>query len=449
MGPATASVNVVFRNAGLQICSTFVRHPVRHSFRFADGARMSDLSFRSLSTRRSPLALALAWVLVVSILVGCQPNTSPGVSGAGRGAGGPVAVGVVTLAPQRVSVSTELPGRVNAPLVAEVRPQVRGLIQAKLFTEGARVKAGQVLYQIEPDSYRIARASAQAAVAKAQATLDAARLTAQRRADLFKVQAVSQQDVQDAQAAQQQAEADLAIARANLDAAQLNLSRTQVTAPISGQVDVSNVTPGALVTADQSTALTTVRQLDPIQVDVSQSSAELLRLKRDWASGKFQRIGTDSAQIKLILEDGSAYPLTGKLSFAGVSVNTSTGAVTLRAQFPNPDGLLLPGMYVRAVLETGSAESALVVPQAALQRDARGNASVWIVGADGKVQRRSVTVGRTLGGGWLVSEGVQTGERVVVEGLQKIKPGDSVQAHPVAASASGAASAAASAASAR
>jgi len=410
---------------------------------------------------RSGVRLVVA-ASVLGVLMACQPSSGPAApasaaSGAGGApgapggrAGGPQVVGVVVVQPQKASFATELPGRVTPPLVAEVRPQVRGLVKSRNFVEGAFVKAGQVLYQIDPEGYRIALAAAQATQAKAQATLDAAKLTAQRREGLLKIEAVSQQDVQDAQVALKQAEADLASARAAVDAAQLNLTRTAVTAPISGRVDVSTVTPGALVTADQTTALTTVRQTDPIQVDVSQSSAELLRLKRDWASGKFKRVSPDEAQIKLTLEDGSTYAKPGKLSFGGVSVNTSTGAVTLRAQFPNPEGLLLPGMYVRAVLETGSVDEGLVVPQQAVQRDARGAASVLLVGEGNKVQKRPVTVARAFGSGWLVSEGVKPGDKVVVEGLQKIKPGDEVQTRVVdlnapAPGASAAASASASA----
>jgi membrane fusion protein (multidrug efflux system) len=311
--------------------------------------------------------------------------------------------------------------------VAEVRPQVRGIVRSRNFTEGALVKAGQVLYTIEPDAYRVAVASAQAALAKAQATADAARLTAQRRSELLKVDAVSLQDHQDAQTALKQAEADVAAARAALDAASLNLQRTSVTAPISGRVDVSTVTAGALVTADQTTALTTVRQLDPVQVDISQSSAELLRLRREIASGRLQAVDGETAKVRLLLEDGSVLGRTGTLRFAGVAVNSNTGAVTLRAAFDNADGVLLPGMYVRAVLETGVVERGLVVPQQALQRDTRGAATVLVVGADHKVQKRPVTVSRAFGSGWLVSDGLNDGEQVVVEGGQKVKPGDSVQ----------------------
>jgi len=410
---------------------------------------MSTTAMRSSSPparlRRALPAAALSTALLAAAgLAACQNDAKPA---AAAKTAAPVSVGVVTLATQSVGLSSELPGRVTAPQVAEVRPQVRGLIRARLFTEGAAVRAGQVLYEIEPDSYRIALASAQASLERAQATLDAAKLTAQRRVDLFKIEAVAQQDVQDAQVALQQAQADLAAAKAARDAAQLNLERTRVTAPISGRVDVSSVTPGALVTADQTTVLTTVRQTDPIQVDISQSSAELLRLKRDFASGSAQQVEAGEARIRLLLEDGSAYALPGQLKFSGVSVNTGTGAVTLRAVFPNPKGELLPGMYVRAVLETAKVTEGLVLPQTALQRDARGAASVLLVGADNKVERRAVKVSRAFGTGWLVSEGVKAGERVIVEGLQKVKAGDAVQAHPVAADASAAAPAASTAAS--
>lgn len=381
--------------------------------------------------RRTLPAVFLA--AAAAALAACHnDSTSPSTPKAAPAAPVGVSVGVVTLAPRSVGLSSELPGRVTSPQVAEVRPQVRGLIRARLFTEGAAVRAGQVLYEIEPDSYRIALASAQASQERAQATMEAAKLTSQRRAELFKIEAVSQQDVQDAQVALQQAQADLAVAKAARDAAQLNLDRTRVTAPIGGRVDVSSVTPGALVTADQATVLTTVRQTDPIQVDISQSSAELLRLKREFASGSAQKVEPSEARIRLLLEDGSTYPLPGQLKFSGVSVNSGTGAVTLRAVFPNPKGELLPGMYVRAVLETAQVADGLLLPQQALQRDARGGASVLLVGADGKVEKRAVKVSRAYGSGWLVSEGVTAGDRVIVEGLQKVKPGDAVQAHPVA-----------------
>ena len=378
-----------------------------------------------LCGRHSAWALAGLSLLTLA-LSGCQKEAAPAVAAAP-----PTAVGTFTVQAARVQLATELPGRVGAPVVSEVRPQVGGLIQARRFTEGALVKAGQLLYQIDPESYRVALASAEAALARAQATRDAARLTVQRRDELARVQAVSQQDQQDAQTALAQAEADLAAARATRDSAALNLRRTQVVAPISGWADVSSVTAGALVTAEQTTALTTVRQIDPVQVDISQSSAELMRLRQAWAQGQLQRSGAQEAKVSLLLEDGSRYPLEGRLGFTGVSVNTGTGAVTLRAWFSNPKGTLLPGMYVRAVLDTGALPQGLVVPQQAVLRDSRGKPYVLVVDANQRVERRSVSVGSTFGTGWLVNEGLKAGEVVIVEGLQKVKAGDTVQPREV------------------
>lgn len=345
------------------------------------------------------------------------------------------AVGVVTLASETLSLSTELPGRTTAPLVAEIRPQVGGLIKARSFIEGGAVKAGQALYQIDPASYQATYDSARAAVAKAEATLESARLTEQRQAALFKIQAVSQQDLQDAQATLKQAQADLAAARATADTARINLERTTVRAPISGLADVSSVTTGALVSAEQTTALTTVRQNDPMQVDISQSSAEWLRLQRELASGRFTTSNAQTTNVRLILEDGSTYGRTGRLSVRGVSVNTSTGAVTLRALFDNPDGLLMPGMYVRAVLQTQQVDHALLVPQQAVTRDSSKGSSVLVVDAQNQVQRRQVTLDRVVGHRWLVNDGLRPGERVIVEGSQKVKVGDTVQAHEAQAAA--------------
>ena len=378
-----------------------------------------------LCGRHSAWALAGLSLLTLA-LSGCQKEAAPAVAAAP-----PTAVGTFTVQAARVQLATELPGRVGAPVVSEVRPQVGGLIQARRFTEGALVKAGQLLYQIDPESYRVALASAEAALARAQATRDAARLTVQRRDELARVQAVSQQDQQDAQTALAQAEADLAAARATRDSAALNLRRTQVVAPISGWADVSSVTAGALVTAEQTTALTTVRQIDPVQVDISQSSAELMRLRQAWAQGQLQRSGAQEAKVSLLLEDGSRYPLEGRLGFTGVSVNTGTGAVTLRAWFSNPKGTLLPGMYVRAVLDTGALPQGLVVPQQAVLRGSRGKPYVLVVDANQRVERRSVSVGSTFGTGWLVNEGLKAGEVVIVEGLQKVKAGDTVQPREV------------------
>lgn len=390
-------------------------------------------------------AWALAGLSLLTLaLCGCQKAAAPAAAASTPNAApaAPTAVGTFTVQAARVQLATELPGRVGAPVVSEVRPQVGGLIQARRFTEGAMVKAGQVLYQIDPESYRVALASAEAALARAQATRDAARLTVQRRDELARLQAVSQQDQQDAQTALAQAEADLAAARASRDSAALNLRRTQVVAPITGWADVSSVTAGALVTAEQTTALTTVRQIDPVQVDISQSSAELMRLRQAWAQGQLQRSGAQEAKVSLLLEDGSRYPLEGRLGFTGVSVNTGTGAVTLRAWFSNPQGTLLPGMYVRAVLDTGAVPQGLVVPQQAVLRDNRGKPYVLVVDANHRVERRSVSVGQTFGTGWLVNDGLKAGEVVITEGLQKVKAGDTVQAREVEATPSAQADAA-------
>lgn len=379
------------------------------------------------TSRRAAAALS-ALALAAAVLAGCGDSRSAAAPTAAR----PTAVGVYELRSEPVTLSTELSGRTSAPLVAEIRPQVGGIIKSRPFTEGQRVRAGQVLYQIDPASYQAAFASAQATVAKAEATLESARLTAQRRAELLKIEAISQQDSQDAQAALKQADAELAAARAALQTARIDLQRTSITSPIAGLVDVSSVTPGALVTAAQATALTTVRQLDPIQVDITQSSADVLRLRRELAGGQLQGVG-ESAPVTLILEDGSQYEHAGKLSVAGVSVNAGTGMVTLRAVFPNPDGLLLPGMYVRTQLPTARADAALLVPQQAVSRDADGQASVLVVDADNKLQSRAIVAERAVDSRWLVSSGLAAGERVVVEGTQKVKAGDTVQAQPIAA----------------
>ena len=384
---------------------------------------------------------AAALVLLCLALAACGKKEAPPAAPA------PVQVGVYTVAPQRQAITTELPGRTSARLVAEIRPQVGGIVLRRLFEEGAMVKAGQVLYQIDPASFEAAQASAQATVGKAEATVASARVTAQRNAELVKIDAISRQVDDDSQATLKQAQADLAVARAALATTRINLDRTRITAPISGRIDISTVTPGALVTANQETALTTVQQLDPLYVDVVQSSSELLRLKREFASGALKRGAPEEAPIKLVLEDGSAYPHTGRLQFAGVTVNRTTGAVTLRALVPNPDGVLMPGMYVRAVLQAGVAEAALLVPQQGITRTPSGDASALVVGADSKVERRALKVDRVIGNRWQVTSGLKAGDQVIVDGLQRVRPGAVVKAVPVseAVAAAGAAASAASA----
>ena len=375
-----------------------------------------------LQASRSSRRLAVATLAGLALLVGaCSDKKAPAAPK------GPAEVGVVTLQPERQTVSTELPGRTSAFLSAEIRPQVGGIVQQRLFTEGAQVKAGQVLYQLHASPYDVALASAQASVAKAQASVGTAEVNARRNAELVKIDAVSRQVYDDSQAAVVQARSDLAVARAALDNARINLGYTRIKAPISGRTTTSTVTPGALVTANQTAALTTISQLDPLYVDVTQSSTEVLRLKSDLARGRIQKSGQAEAPITLQLEDGSRYPHPGKLQFAGVSVNPGTGAVTLRAVVPNPDGLLMPGMYVRAVLETGINEQALLVPQQGVNRDTAGNASVLLVNAEGKIERRKIAVDAAVGNRWLVGSGLAAGDRVVVDGFQRIKPGDAVK----------------------
>lgn len=355
----------------------------------------------------------------------------------------PPEVGVITLTPRSQAISSELPGRTAAYQSAEVRPQVSGIVQKRLFTEGGEVKAGQVLYQIDPGAYRAAVAAAQAALGKAQAAARTARANAERNAELVKIDAVSRQLAQESQAQAAQAQADVAAAQAALQTARINLDYTQVKAPIAGRVNLSGVTPGALVTANQTAALTTIVQLDPMNVDFTQSTAELLALRRDIEAGRYQGVSGQTLPVRLVLEDGSPYPHEGKLAFSGLIVNTGTGGVTLRATVPNPDGLLMPGMYVRARLPVGVQPQALLIPQQAVVRDPSGRANVWVVDAEDKVRRRTVTLAQAIGNHWLLEGGLQAGERIVVDGLQRVRP--DIQVKPVAVEASGAASAASSA----
>ncbi|HET6419341.1 MAG TPA: efflux RND transporter periplasmic adaptor subunit [Geobacteraceae bacterium] len=341
---------------------------------------------------------------------------------------GPPEVGVVVVKPQNVILTTELPGRTSAYLVAEVRPQVGGIIQKRLFTEGTDVKAGQVLYQIDPATYKAAYDSARAAQSRAQANLIPARLKEERFRDLVKIKAVSQQDYDDANAALELAEADLASSKAAVETARINLAYTRVTAPISGRIGRSSVTDGALVTASQAAPLATIQQLSTMYVDVTQSSAEMLRLKQNLASGLLKKDGAGQAQVRLLLENGSPYPLTGILKFSEVTVDQSTGSITLRAVFPNPQQTLLPGMFVRAVIEEGDNPQAILVPQRGVTRNPKGEAMVMVVGAGEKVEPRVIKVERTVGEDWLVSDGLNPGDRVILEGIQRAKPGTKVRA---------------------
>lgn len=382
-----------------------------------------------MKIKNSPLLLKLALPPLILLLAGCGPSEDKKGPPPKQAA----EVGVVEIATGAQTFVTELPGRTTARMIAEIRPQVSGIIQERTFVEGASVKAGDVLYRIDPSLYQAEVASNQAALEKAEANLKSIQVKAERYAELIKINAVSKQDYDDAQAALKQAQADIALAKAALETARINLGYTRITAPISGRVETSIVTPGALVTANQTNALTTVQQLDPIYVDVTQPTSELLRLKRDLASGKLKRIGRDEARIKVLLEDGTEYPHAGRLSFSGVTVNPTSGAITLRAILPNPEGLLLPGMYVRGQLEEAVDESAILVPQQSVTRTAKGEAMVLVVNAQNKVEQRPVDVSRAVGSRWVVDSGLNTGDRVIVDGFQKIKPGDDVKPRMVSA----------------
>ncbi|WP_300848106.1 efflux RND transporter periplasmic adaptor subunit, partial [uncultured Bilophila sp.] len=336
-----------------------------------------------------------------------------------------VAVDVVT--PQKVLYTTELAGRTSAFQIAEVRPQVSGIIQKRLFTEGTDVKAGDTLYQIDPATYKADLDSAKANLARAEANVAPARLKMQRFKDLVNISAVSKQEYEDAEAAYKQALADVGVNKAAVENARIRLDYTKVTSPISGRTGRSLVTPGALVTANQGNPLTTVQQLDPVYVDVTQSSTEVLRLKRALESGTLQRADEGHAAVRLLLEDGSEYAHSGTLQFTDVSVDESTGMVTLRAIFPNPEHDLMPGMYVRAILKEGVDEQAILLPQRALVRDAKGNATAYVVNAESKVEVRPLKVGRTQGNSWVVLDGLKAGDKVIVEGIQKIRPGAAVR----------------------
>ena len=374
------------------------------------------------TARRAVLALTVA-----AALSSCgQPDAAQG----GAPANQPANVAFLTLQGQDTTLSKELPARVSALTVADIRPQVTGLIQKRLFAEGSQVQAGQLLYQINPDSYQAAYDTAAAALAKAEAAQVAAEQKARRYAELVKIKAVSEQDEEDARATLLQARATTQAARADLNTARINLAHTRITAPVSGRIGKSLVTEGALVTANQTTALATVQQLSTVYVDMTQSSTELLRLRRDFASGKLQ---DGTASVQLVLEDGSVYPQPGKLAFSDVTVDSSTGMVLLRATVANPQRELLPGMFVRARLSQGVRRNAILVPQAAVSRNQKGEPTVLLVGQDGKAQLRVIRTSQTVGANWLVDDGLKIGDRVIVEGLQKAQDGKPVKAVPLAA----------------
>ena len=361
-------------------------------------------------------------VLVVVGLTGVAACGSPESAPQGRGA---MPVTVVTLATAPVVLHRELPGRTTPYLVAEVRPQVNGIVKQRLYTEGSAVKAGQPLYQLDDATYQADLASAKAALARAEATLNTARLNSRRSADLFAINAVSKQDDENAAAALKQGEADVAAAAAAVRSAEVILGYARITAPIGGRIGRSSVTQGALVTANQDEPLATVQQLDPIYVDLTQSSAEWLALRRELAAGRLE--GTKDMPVAIVLEDGTPYAQSGKLAFSEVSVDPTTGSFALRVVVPNPEHILLPGMYVRAIVGTGTRQAGLLVPQQGIARDPKGHTTAMVVGKDGKVEVRPVRVSQAIGDKWLVEEGLAAGDKVIVEGLQKVQPGASVQ----------------------
>jgi membrane fusion protein, multidrug efflux system len=359
--------------------------------------------------------------LTIFALLGLSACGEQGPGGPPRG---PVPVTVVTLAPQPVTVSRELPGRTRASVVAEVRPQVTGIVNEVLFEEGGTVEAGQPLYQLDDATYRADVDSARAALARARATLEADQQRAARIKDLEQRGLVSAQDHDNAVAALREAEADVDVAQAALDSARVRLGYARIVSPIAGQVGRSAVTRGALVTTNQSDALASVQQIDPLYVDLAQSSSELLELRREFEAGRLE--SARDLPVILLLEDGSEHSETGRLAFSEVTVDPGTGRFILRVVVPNPGQRLMPGMFVRARVGGGTRQDALLVPQQAVQRDPRGGTSVLLAGADDKVELRQVTVSRTIGDAWLVEDGLAAGDRVIVEGLQKVRPGAEV-----------------------
>jgi membrane fusion protein (multidrug efflux system) len=382
-----------------------------------------------------PRLVALASAAL--LLAGCSGDAAGDAASPRAGAPGGKAVteaGYVELHTQSVPLNIELPGRTTAFETSEVRPQVSGIVQERLFTEGALVKAGDLLYRIDPRLYESALNQARADLNSAVATSEAGKMRAERIAELAKAEVVSRQDLLDAESAAAAAAAAAERARASVATAEINLKFTRVSAPISGRIGRSVVTTGALVSAGQAAPLTTIQRLDPIFVDIQQSSGDLLALRRQVAGGGLARTRTE---VSLRLEDGSHYPHTGELQFAESVVDPSTGTVTVRARFPNPEGWLLPGMYVRAQFAPVQARDAILVPQQGISRDAKGDATALVIGADSKAELRKVVTERTVDDRWLVSQGLKDGDRIIVEGLGRIQPGQTV--HPVAVKLTGAA----------
>ncbi|MGI4747514.1 MAG: efflux RND transporter periplasmic adaptor subunit [Janthinobacterium lividum] len=373
-------------------------------------------------SRRAACCLAL---LVAAPLSGCGKTEKP------KQPKQPAPVDFVILHHAPVTLNTELPGRLTAHRIAEIRPQVSGVVLKRLFTEGDTVKAGQQLYQIDPKPYQASLASARATLAGAKATVVSAQMMVDRYRPLARAFAVSKQDLDNAVATLGQDQANIGSGEASVQTASINLAYTRMYAPIAGRTGRSSVTEGALVTQNQTDSLVTITELDPIYVDVTQDSTTVLRLKRELAAGQLKRAGDGAAEVSLVLDDGSAYEHTGRLLFSEVSVDQTTGSVTLRALFPNTEGLLLPGMFVREQIQEGVRQNGLLVPQRGITHNQHGDAIAMLVGQDGKVAQRTVVTDRAIGNDWLVSKGLADGDRVIVDGLQKVHPGDAVKGREV------------------
>ncbi|MEE9936318.1 MAG: efflux RND transporter periplasmic adaptor subunit [Deltaproteobacteria bacterium] len=367
--------------------------------------------------------LAASFLVIFLLLGGCG-NSNPG------GQPPPPEVAYTTVEQKPVVMTTELPGRTSAYLVAEVRPQVGGIIQKRLFTEGAEVKAGQALFQIDPALYQAAFENAKAALARSEAQLSSIQLKEKRLKELWAERAVSQQDYDDASATLKQVQADIQYGKATVETARINLKYTTIAAPISGRIGKSSVTEGALVTAGQPVALATIQQLNPMYVDVTQSTTDILRLRRLFQEGRLNENGSHQRRVRLLLDDGTEYAEKGNLQFRDVSVDPTTGSVMLRIVFPNPKNILLPGMYVRTVVQEGINRQAILIPQQAVSRDPKGNPLTLVVNAAGQAEQRQLTIERAVGNDWLISSGLNAGDRVIVEGALKVKPGIPVKAVP-------------------
>lgn len=376
-------------------------------------------SFRFLRSALAPAALCLA------LLAGCSRKPAPG--GPPKG---PVEVGVITIAPMAVTLTQDLPGRTSALRVAEVRARVSGIVQKRFFQEGGDVKEGDVLYQIDPLPYEAALKNAEGSLARAQANVASTQAQAERSRQLLDRRVISPQEYDNSLASFRANQADVASAQASVQTARINLGYTRVTSPISGRIGISQVTEGAYVQDTAATLLATVQQLDQIYVDVTQPSGELLRLRRALAEGKLKTDGAGQARVKLLLEDGSQYPEEGTLQLSDVTVSATTSSFTVRALFANPRGDLLPGMFVRARLEEGSAPDAILVPQLAVTRNTKGEPTALVAGGDGKAQLRLLQTSRAVGNQWLVADGLKPGDQLIVDNFQKVRPGAPVKPTP-------------------